>query len=458
MKRFNQYILVLLLLLPVMACNKFLEVEPRGVQLLSTVTDYDKWLNNVLLEGSLAREINLLADNVDNPVIPDPVVSVNDNIYTWADQFNPTTVNADPLIWKNHYQSINYFNTVLLGIDQATGGTEQQKATLKAEALLGRAFEYFYLVNLYGKPYDALTAASDIAVPFTLSNDVSDQVPDPSTVKVIYDHIFADLNAALPNLPADNPTNRYRGSVAAGYSVLARVYFYMRNYSEAAKYAQIALDRAGREMIDYNTITSSANFSYLVIRPDALYARIAVSFGTTEIPTVEFVKSFDKNDLRLKYFFSPSGNNNPTARNQVTFRPAGVPSATAYANWGTSVGEMRLIIAEAAARSGDLATALQQLDAIRKRRFPTAVYQAFQSGDQEEVLEKILTERKFELTFNGMRWFDMRRLDKEGRMPTVNRYDAANRVIATLPPKSVKYTLQIPEEVRYFNPGWQNTR
>lgn len=438
------------MLMPIMACNKYLEVQPRGVQLLVTAGDYDLWLNNSVLESSLPREINLLADNVDNLLIPNPVVSVNDLIYTWADQFNPNTLNADPVIWKNYYQSINYFNTVILGIDKATG-SESLKASLKAEALLGRAFEYFYLVNLYGKPYDATTAAKDTAVPFVTLNDVTDLVPPPTTVQVIYDHIIEDLKAAIPNLPADNAANRYRGSLPAGLSMLARTYLYMRNYTEAAKYAQMALDKAGREMIDYNTISSAAAISALVVRPDVLYARLPLAYTNIETPTVEFVKSFDKDDLRFKFFYSPV-DNNPANRNQVRFSPTG--GAYAFATWGTSIAEMRLIIAEAAARSGDLTTALQHLDAVRKRRIATSAYQPFVSSDQEAVLQKVLAERTFELPYVGLRWFDMRRLDKEGRMATVKRYDAAGTVIATLAPHSASYTLQIPIQTLYFNPNW----
>ena len=125
-----------------------------------------------------------------------------------------------------------------------------------------------------------------------------------------------------------------------------------------------------------------------------------------------------------------------------------------FPNWGTSVAEMRLIIAEAAARANDLPAALQQLDLVRKYRFKSADYRIYQSNNQEAVLSKVLAERTFEFPYNGMRWFDMRRLDTESRMATVNRYDGTNAVMASLPPHSNKYTLQIPLQVMYFNPGW----
>src|SRR5690606_34286783 len=96
-----------------------------------------------------------------------------------------------------------------------------------------------------------------------------------------------------------------------------------------------------------------------------------------------------------------------------------------YANWGTSVAEMHLIIAEAAARANDLATAVDQLDLVRKKRFKPGDYVKFDPANpvQEDILQKILTERTFEFKFTATRWFDMRRLDAEKRMPTVNRYD-----------------------------------
>ena len=115
---------------------------------------------------------------------------------------------------------------------------------------------------------------------------------------------------------------------------------------------------------------------------------------------------------------------------------------------------MRLIIAEAATRSGDLATALQQLDAVRKCRIASAHYLAYQSADQDSVLQKVLQERTFEMPYCGQRWFDMRRLNAEGRMQTVNRYDGTSKVIATLAPNSPRYTFQIPIQVMYYNSGW----
>jgi tetratricopeptide (TPR) repeat protein len=444
------------------SCEKYLSVEPKGVRLLQTVTDYDQWLNSTELETCFPNEINILADNVDKPDILDPFSGVENRIYSWQSQFSED-ITTTPQIWGNYYLSIYYYNTLLKGIDDATGGTEQEKKSLKAEALLGRAFEYLCLVNLYGKVYDENTADQDLAVPFVTSNDLTTSTPDPSTVQEIYDHIITDITSAIPYLPEDNSENRYRGSVAAAYSVLARTYLYMGDYLNAAQNAQLALENGPNEVLDYSTLSGVADIPSLLKRTDAIYARLSTSFSTHETPTLSFLQSFDKTDLRLNFFYSTSGyppglgDYSFTTRGEIRYQPGGASgNGMAYPNWGTSVAEMRLILAETAARANELSTACDQLDLVRKFRIPAANYVKFQATGhtQEEVLQKVFQERSFEFPYCGMRWFDMRRLDAEGRMTTVNRYDGANNLINALPPGSNKYTLQIPIQVLYYNPDW----
>jgi tetratricopeptide (TPR) repeat protein len=435
------------------SCNKYLDVVPKGVTLLNSVTDYDQWLNSTNIEGYIPREINLMADNVDNIGITNAPTAANDLMYTWNAQFSQD-VNGVPIIWKNFYQTIYYFNTVLQGIDNATGGTSQDRQRLKAEALLGRAFDYLYLVNLYGKHFDSATAGGDLSIPFVTSNDIGAPMPQRSTVKQIYDHIISDVTAAIPYLSNDNSKNRYRGTMAAGYSVLARTYLYLSDYAQAAKYAQLALNNGPNQVLDYNSIANATAISALIFRPDALYARISLTIADTEIPTLEFLKSFDTNDLRLKYYYTNLGDYSFTIRGRTQYIPYGINGSSGYPNWGTSVAEMRLIIAETAARSGDLPTALDQLDQVRKNRIKTANYLPYYSNDKETLLQKVLLERAQEFAFNGLRWFDMRRLAAEGRMSDVKRYNGSGNVIASLPPTSPRYILQIPLQVLYYNADW----
>lgn len=437
------------------SCDQYLDVKPKGKRLLETIGDYELWLNNKRALGdAIPNELNQLEDNVDMVRIQTPPAYKDEYVYIWRQQYadDPTLA---PVIWKDFYETIYYFNTVLQGVDNAFGGSEEQKKSLKAEALLGRAFSYLYLVNVYGKPYDAATANKDLAVPFVTSNDLNVPTPERSTVKQIYDHIITDINAALPDLPRDNSKNRFRGAAASGYSVLARTYLYMGDYTNAAKNAQLALDNGQKEVLDYSVMSGVAGVSSLITRRGTIYARLLKGNYTQLNPTLSFMKSFNTKDLRLAFYYTNLGDFSFQQRGGVSYMGIGVAYLDAFPNCGTSVEEMRLILAECAARANGLPKAIEELHLLRKARFKPADYQKFESTDKEVVLQKILTERTFEFAFNGMRWFDMRRLDAEGRMPVVNRYDGQGNVIATLPPHSKKYTLQIPIQVMYFNPDWQ---
>jgi hypothetical protein len=140
-------------LLMLMSCNKYLDVTPKGVQMLRTVRDYDLWLNNTDLETSLPSNLNLLSDQNDKVDVSTALTTTDDRVYTWQAQFI-VEAPGNAALWQNYYKAIYLYNTLITGIDAATGGTDQERKKLKAEALLGRAFEYLGLVNLYGKAYN----------------------------------------------------------------------------------------------------------------------------------------------------------------------------------------------------------------------------------------------------------------------------------------------------------------
>jgi len=451
MKKFK-YIAAQLLLCGLIfsGCDKYLDVEPKGKQLLKTTNDFDLWLNSVVLttETDGNNLMNNMTDNLDVLNINTPPTTLGELVYTWAPQFT-TDVGSITYLWGEHYRRISLFNTVLLGIDAAQGGTASQKASLRAEALLGRAHSYFYLVNEYAKPYNAATAATDLAVPFVTSDDVSKKAPGRSTAAEIYQHIIDDINEAIPNLPEDNSNARFRGSKAAAYSVLARVYLYRREYTEAQRYAELALASTRAIMIDYTNAATFPATTNVVSHPDAIYGRSSAAAGISI--SAELKSMFAANDARRTVLYT---NWASTVRGATLFYAQAVTNAFSFTNSGTTVQEMHLIAAEGAARANNLATALVHLNEVRRNRYTgtPVTSRDFTSTIQDVVLTEVLAERRRELPFHGLRWFDMRRFDMEDRMPVVTRLNAQNGVIATLEPHSSKYTLQIPIQVIAFNP------
>lgn len=450
MKKFK-YIAAQLLLccLIFSGCDKYLDIEPKGKQLLKTTNDFDLWLNsNVLTIEFENAFLNYMTDNMDYPPLNDPPTTLTELVYTWAPQFSPD-LSSPAYMWGDHYRRINLFNTVLIGIDAAEGGTPSQKRSIRAEALLGRANSYFYLVNEYGKPYDAATAATDLAVPFVTSDDVSLKAPPRSTVAEIYKHIIDDINEAIPNLPPDNSNARFRGSQAAAYSVLARVYLYRREYTEAQRYAEMALANTRAIMIDYTNSATFPSNNTVVSHLDGIYSRSSAAAG---IPiTLEFKGMFASNDARRTVLYY---NWASTARGGTSFYAAAVTPVFQLTNSGTTVQEMHLIVAECAARASNLTTALDHLNQVRRNRYTgmPVSNRDFNSTDKTVVFDEVLAERRRELPFHSLRWFDMRRFDSENLMQVVNRTNTDNTIVAKLEPHSSKYTLQIPIQVISYNP------
>lgn len=96
------------------------------------------------------------------------------------------------------------------------------------------------------------------------------------------------------------------------------------------------------------------------------------------------------------------------------------------------------------------------INTFRKKRIAKDAWEPLSATTGEAALQIVLAERRRETMFGGPRWMDMKRLDKEGRMPAVKRINKeTQQIIATLEPHSPAYTFEIPARVLQFNPGME---
>ena len=73
-------------------------------------------------------------------------------------------------------------------------------------------------------------------------------------------------------------------------------------------------------------------------------------------------------------------------------------------------------------------------------------------------LQEVLNERRRELIGTGLRWFDLKRLNKEPRFAKTVIHELDGEVY-TLEPNGNNYVLPIPPQVLAFNPNMiQNPR
>jgi hypothetical protein len=129
-------------------------------------------------------------------------------------------------------------------------------------------------------------------------------------------------------------------------------------------------------------------------------------------------------------------------------------SATLYT--GLAVDEVYLNYAECLARSGNKTTAMQLLNKLLAYRTVDTAFIPLQAATAQAALSLILVERRKELVMRGIRWSDIRRLNKEGYAITPKRSVSNHSYL--LPPNSKLYTLPIPTEVILMSGVAQNER
>lgn len=433
------------ILLGMASCKDFLEVKPKGVILPEKLSDYESLLNSLTMMQTFPSA--LLYSTDDYYVEYTPIErSVAANMYFWRQEADVND-QVSPAIWGQLYRVIYDANVIIKNAMLTRGESEQRKKEVLAEALLVRSDAYFSLLTAFAKAYDPATAATDPGLPLITSNDVTETAPQRSRLKATMDTILNNAIKAAEDLPLSN-INRYRGTRAAAHGFLARVYLYIGDYSNAEKYTTLAL-QSGHQLIDYNTIANKNGIPVSDLNPEILWQRACEEFilPTQMLYSDNLKAQFDvadplkSNDLR--YVFLTTSNTKGISRNSPPGR----------SNFGVTFPELYLNAAELAARAGEPRKAMDWVNKIREVRIRKAFYQPLTASDKETALAIVLAERRRELVFGGLRWMDMKRLDKEGRMPEVQRINKrTGEVMETLKPHGKGYTLQIPARVRIFNP------
>jgi starch-binding outer membrane protein, SusD/RagB family len=349
--------------------------------------------------------------------------------------------------WNNGYTQAYYANNVLEGVERLRGGIDDKILNpLEGDAYFKRSYAFFNVAQVFALPYDSLTAADDPGIALRLTTK-QDEVLARSSVAATYKMIIDDLRTAVPLLP---PTiellHRNRSSRPAAYALLARVYMSMSAYAEALDAAKRSLDLYD-SLINFNTglVSSGTPFSATnaetlyqstVSNADALYEKMALRevFVDSTLLT-----EYKVGDLRRTVFFSKSS--------PATFKPGYYGKSTPFT--GLGIAELYLIVSECYARQGDVNTAMFYLNELLKSRWKTGQYIPYTATTPEEALNVILQERRKELVFRGLRYTDVRRLNKKQPLLTLSRTMQGNTYM--LSPNSPRYALPIPAQVLWFN-------
>jgi hypothetical protein len=321
----------------------------------------------------------------------------------------PTTDGVTLSEWSNSYNGILDANRI---IDANVTGADDTKAV--AYAL--RALIYFKLVTIWANPYTVDSSAP--GVPLVLHYDVT-ALPDRSSVGTVYNQIVSDLKTALVSAPAYS--NSVNFSQYAIEGLLAKVYMYMGDYTDALAAAQDVINNSGF------TIVTASNFLSFWADPGIHTDAVEVMFeedcdainnnGFDDLGgiyingyqdlycSIQLANLFTQTDVRfglLIYAKEKGGslaylvNKYPNAEQSDRDNPKVI-----------RISEVYLIAAECANRLGQDPQAQTYVNDVAMARDPN--FTGY-TDVTTALLADIVQERRKELAFEGDRLFDMNRL------------------------------------------------
>ncbi|OQP65250.1 hypothetical protein A3860_16400 [Niastella vici] len=471
----------------VVSCSKsFLDIKPKGKVIVQATADYD-----LLLSSS-----GLSANSVDVGVPMGDEVIAFDNYFSSASTRSQRLFRWDDVIYDDGFfanemstlmASLYTYNKIINEVMSSTDGTEADKKALLAEARVNRAWTYFNLINMYGKPYNAATAATDPGYPIVTAADVTETKFTRASVQEVYDFILSDLTESIPNLPVTIRT-RIRFGKTAAELLLGKVYVFMGKFDAAKPYLEAALTDLATTGAG-TTLTNMALYDFNVTMiPAGTWGWNATSYASGSFSGTPVPAYYTENIVcrqvtpmswavsANEYTMSPQAAQLYTTSdkrlNYFTTKPFGVTTAyplsgalrrngpSALLN-GMTIPELYLLRAEVAARLGDTTTAIASLKTLRVKRMSATDANAIPVGmTQLQLIQFVLNERLREFALQGYRWFDMRRLSVDplfsSNTYTHTLYSPTGMVSATYTLRPERFTLQLPSAVIAQNPGMEN--
>jgi hypothetical protein len=345
--------------------------------------------------------------------------------------------------WAGPYKTVSYANTVLDNIDKIkiSDADKLQWNNCRGQALFFRAFALFNLAQLYCPAFNINGPNNAPGIPLKLSAAV-DEPTVRATVQESYDRILADLKEAALLLPVTTPA-KTRPSKPAAYAALARVFLAMENYTMAGKYADSCL-LLYNKLIDYNTVNISAAIPFSRFNDEVILHSYSPGSGLLNISRCKIdsnlYNSYQDNDLRKEAFFKYNNDGSHSYKGSYN------ATTSNYFFNGLATDEVYLVKAECLARSNNIAEAMNTLNTLLVNRWKAGTFVPLTASDSTEALTLILEERRKELLMRGLRWQDLRRLNKDDRFAkTLTR--VLDTGTFTLPANDLRYVLLIPSEV-----------
>lgn len=185
-------------------------------------------------------------------------ITAEDNSHTYYDAVNydyeSTSIRPKvDTMWSNMYKTIAYANNILKYVDEKNVFTGDNQQIIKGEALAIRAYVHFDLLRLFCK--NGVSTSDEDGIPYI--SEISKLVTKSVSPKQVIDNVIADLETAAECLAKDPIltgrevstdddhgyllNRQYHLNYYAVQGLMARVYMYAGNTTEARKKAMLVI-------------------------------------------------------------------------------------------------------------------------------------------------------------------------------------------------------------------------
>lgn len=457
------------------SCTSFLNVDKIGK---STIASFFSEIGGVKAAGEgLHKEMMSFYESSDNVVMYSEItgntlcintVDADDGskyLYNFEERAEYVATYPRNL-WKAGYAVITAANNIIYhcGVFRQTAQESEIPDVDKviAWAHFARALAHFQICNAYAMPYCYTKDASHIGVPVVERVPGFDEMIPRNTVAEVYKSVLADLEKALEMLGNDSITDCTRISGIACEALLARVYLYMGDYANAAKYASTVMGKVKlsprEEYVNMFRLPAKNLGTETILRFNSYdhSTHMLAAFDPTRThdfyPDPTFAAMFDADDVRaqlLTYVAEECENEEYRGKSfSAVCKHLPYKSITDESDRHPYVfvlrcSEMYLIHAEAlcCGENPDLNGAADDLKAIIARAKgidPSAVVLNYTGKDDLEAL--IEKERMRELCYEGHSHFDVLRRGRD-----LVRFDTSNSKIKNLKYPDHRFILPIDQ-------------
>lgn len=328
-------------------------------------------------------------------------------------------------LWTQPYQYIYFANLILENLEVSGNLSVSTKQKLRGEAKFLRAFNHFYLTNLFGE------------IPYIVSTDYRiNAIARPNSKEEIYNLLIKDLLGSKIDLSDAYPSSeRVRPNKYAVMALLARVYLYHQNWIDA--------ERESSEIISKNALYSlvlddlkkvflkgsqETILQFAVPSTQSVNTREGSLFILNSAPGAasnvvldnNLYAAFESGDKRLVNWVGTFTAGSSSWHYPLKYRVKTGSSPSTEYSVVLRLAEQYLIRAEARIQQSKVSQGIEDLNIIRARSraastslVPNPLPQLSATLSKADALLAVEKERRIELFSEwGHRWLDLKRTNR----------------------------------------------